>query len=199
MTGQEVRIINLTAVAQPMPRTIMLSLAAALIKPARFEWMLEKGTELGVAEFIPLETRFSDTCLNETNITARLERWRRIVRQACEQCGRAVVPTIRSPMPLSNWLTMQEFSHGTRLMCSEKGGTLWTDLDFPAGPFALCIGPEGGWDPVEIEHAQQAGCILLSFGNHILRAETAALAAVALIRFGIRLFPIHASARLQQY
>ena len=143
--------------------------------------MLEKATELGVNEFIPLITKHSDFHLTKSNLRTRLERWQRIVGQACEQCGRAVVPTIRAPISFADFIALEDFCRFTRLICYEKGGVPLSS-GTPAGPIALCVGPEGGWDSGEVDAALQAGFKLVSLGRSTLRAETAALAAIALIR-----------------
>ena len=179
--GRQLCVVDLKQLTGPEPSTPALILAPSVIKPARFEWMLEKATELGVDEFMPLITKHSDFHISEENLRTRLERWRRIIRQACEQCGRAVVPAIRTPVLFPDFLKLDELSRFERLLCYEKGGTQLS-RGAPAGPIALCIGPEGGWDSSEIEAALRADWKLVSLGRSTLRAETAALAAIALIR-----------------
>ena len=108
-------------------------------------------------------------------------RWLRIVRQACEQCGRSTVPAIRKPLAFRDFITLEEFSGFTRLLCCEKAGTA-RRMEVKAGPSVICIGPEGGWDQEEIETSIRAGYRPVSLGENILRVETAALAAVILVR-----------------
>lgn len=179
--GHHARVIELKPLAGSGPSPPLLALAPALIKPARFEWMLEKATELGVDEFMPLITNYSDFHLTKANLRTRLERWQCIVGQACEQCGRAVVPAVRTPMIFADFLALEDFRRFTRLLCYEKSGVPFS-VGMPAGPIVLCVGPEGGWDSVEIDAALQAGFKLVGLGRSTLRAETAALAAVTLIR-----------------
>ncbi len=158
-----------------------LVVAAAIVKPARFEWMLEKATELDADEFIPLITRYSDTRLAKANLHPRIERWRRIVRQACEQCRRAMVPEVRFPLTFLDLLAMENLSGFTKLLCYENGGVPLAK-EKVTGPIVLCIGPEGGWDSREIDAALMAGYKLVSLGHNILRAETSVIAAVTLLR-----------------
>jgi 16S rRNA (uracil1498-N3)-methyltransferase len=80
--------------------SICLKLAAALIKPAKFEWMLQKGTELGVETFIPIKAKLSDIQVPENKIASRLERWDRIVKEASKQCRRFTVPKVHEPLTL---------------------------------------------------------------------------------------------------
>ncbi len=158
-----------------------LVVAAAMIKPARFEWMLEKATELGTDEFIPLITRHSDVHLVRANLPSRLNRWQRIVQQACEQSGRTLIPAIQAPLKFPDLLAMDSLSGFTRLLLYESGG-LPLSREKPPGPAVICIGPEGGWDPSEVDAALERGYRLVSLGRHILRAETSAVAAIALLR-----------------
>jgi 16S rRNA (uracil1498-N3)-methyltransferase len=177
--GHGVRVVELKPLAHPNPAPPLL-LAAAIIKPARFEWMLEKATELGVDEFIPLITKYSEFRITNANLEARLERWQRIVTEACRQCGRALVPNIRSPISFADFLALEHLCRFTPLLCCEGGGTPLRSVA-RAGAIALCVGPEGGWDSGEVDAAVQAGFKPVSLGRSTLRAETAAIAAIALI------------------
>lgn len=186
--GLRVRVIGLKPLPHAEPAPPLL-LGAAIIKPARFEWMLEKATELGVTEFVPLITKRSEFRTINANLEARLKRWRRIVAEASRQCGRTLVPGIRGPMSFTDFLALEDLRRFTLLFCYEKGGVPLRSAA-PAGPIALCVGPEGGWDSTEVQAALQAGFKLVSLGQSTLRAETAALAAIALITiadFGFRI------------
>jgi 16S rRNA (uracil1498-N3)-methyltransferase len=184
-TAGRVLICNLQPLEQPATAHPPVVLAAALIKATRFEWMLEKVTELGVDEVVPLETRFSEIRLPGQALARKMERWHRIVIQACEQSGRVSVPLVREPVAFADWLAAGEnCSHFDRLLCYEKDGLHWNARDFPAGPTVVCIGPEGGWDLPEVEAARRSGYRIVSLGTHTLRAETAAITAIALIRHG---------------
>jgi 16S rRNA (uracil1498-N3)-methyltransferase len=180
-SGGGIVIRNLQTLRQPEPDSPPLILAAALIRPSRFEWMLEKATELGADQIVPLKTRFSEIHY-AGKAQNKSERWHRIVVQACEQCGRILLPLIHPPTDLGEWLAREDCSHFARLLCYEKGGTPWNRLRLPPGPVAVCIGPEGGWDQPELDAALRSGYELVSLGPRTLRAETAALAAVVLIQ-----------------
>ncbi|MGH9476055.1 MAG: RsmE family RNA methyltransferase [Terriglobales bacterium] len=151
-----------------------LELAAALFKFDRWEWMLEKATELGVTRIWPLTTRRSDPHLAAA-AGKRAARWRQIVRQASEQSRRATEPGIASAQDLEAALA-QPF-HGARICLSES------PADAPAfaasPPMRLLLGPEGGWAPEESSAVLAAGYAPASLGGQILRCETAALAALA--------------------
>jgi 16S rRNA (uracil1498-N3)-methyltransferase len=170
---------------QPLIRLI---LAAALIKSAKFEWMLQKATELGVDEFIPLCTRRSDVRIPESKVTVRMERWNRIVQEAARQCRRHDAPIIRKPLSFSDLLVAEELYSSGKILFSEKASDAFQFAPaVPSSAVVLCIGPEGGWEDSEIECARDAGYRIFSLGRWILRAETAAIAAVSIVQYEINL------------
>ncbi len=176
----------------PEDARIHLILAAALIKTARFEWILQKATELGVDEIVPLRTHRSEIRIPDNKLNLRLERWERIVLEASKQCRRFTAPRVREPLHFSDFIFLKEFWPCTRLLLSQKHGESWLpDPSTFLNRFVLCIGPEGGWDSSEIEQAQKAGYKSFSLGPRILRAETAALAAVSIIQYQISSFTSH--------
>jgi 16S rRNA (uracil1498-N3)-methyltransferase len=181
--GAEIRIGPLREVALPEAPITALALAAALIKPDRFEWILQKGTELGVERFLPLETHYSTVRIPQARLAARLDRWQRIVLEACKQSRRVTVPKVHSPLPFGALLTAPEYAAHARFLLHEKAPER-LHADLPAGnPMLLCVGPEGGWDSAEAHAAERAGFQIVSMGNRVLRAETAALAALAIFQF----------------
>ena len=181
--GRKVRVGSLRRLEAPAAGSRHLILATALIKPSRFEWILEKGTELGVAEFIPIRTRFTQFRLPESKVPSRLERWRRIVREASKQCRRFEVPKMLEPMEFDDMIASGAYPDCFKLMLYEKASESWVPPDPSSDSILLCVGPEGGWDPSEVEAANSADFHTVSLGPRILRAETAAIAAVALLQF----------------
>jgi len=180
--GSEVHVRRLQSIP-PRESLLRMILAAALIKSAKFEWMLEKATELGVDEIIPLRTRFSDVRIPEDKIALRLDRWDRIVSESSKQSRRLTVPQVRAPMDFPDFLAAEEFSCCARFLFYEKARLPWqADSGMPSNGMVVCIGPEGGWDESEIEQAEKAGCKIFGLGPRILRAETAAIAAVSIIQ-----------------
>lgn len=172
----------------PEESLIRVVLAAALVKSSKFEWMLQKATELGVDEFIPLKTSRSEIRVSESKILARMERWNRIVQEASKQSRRLSAPQIHAPLSFSDFLeTVGDYSC-TKLLFHENAGDPWKfDPGILSDHVLLCIGPEGGWENREIEAASQAGCQIFSLGSRILRAETAAVAAVSVIQYHVNL------------
>ncbi len=183
ISGDEVRIEDLSRLAshdEPHPRLI---LAQALVKAQKLEWILQKGTELGVDEFILLEARFSGIRFSEGAVEGRMKRWNRIVSEAAKQSHRMTMPGIRGPISLPSLLSAQDMSGFEKLFLYERAADRWNG-SLPLAPgYVLCIGPEGGWHASEAEQAAASGCRLVNLGPRILRAETAALAAVALAQF----------------
>jgi len=165
------RTIEKLAPPEPGPRLI---LCAALTKFDRFEWMIEKATELGVSEIVPVKTIRSEHGLERAALK-RIERWRKIAVEASQQSRRAFLPEIVEPMTLSRAI---EIEAAVRVVLDECGTT---PLAIPAaGSIALLIGPEGGW--TDEERAQFGTWTRASLGPLILRAETAAIAALSVAR-----------------
>jgi 16S rRNA (uracil1498-N3)-methyltransferase len=158
-----------------------ITLILAVFKFDRMEWAIEKCTELGVSRIVPVIARRTDSHLAAAS-AKRVERWRRIARQAAEQSRRATPPEIAAPIKLSEALNLQV---PLRLMLAEsEEQSLLRDVvkpDLAQGGIALAVGPEGGWTDDELQSFQQAGWISASLGNTILRAETAAMAATAIV------------------
>ncbi len=178
---EHVAFRTLEKLAAPEP-TVRLILCAALIKFDHFEWMIEKATELGVSEIMPIETIRSERGL-ERAAHKRVERWRRIALEASQQSRRAFLPEVSEPAPLLAALALKA-THRFALDENPAAGLL--NAAFPAmrdcqDSVALLIGPEGGWTDQEREHFIAAGWTPVSLGPLILRAETAALAALAIV------------------
>jgi 16S rRNA (uracil1498-N3)-methyltransferase len=155
-----------------------VTIALSLFKFDRMEWAIEKCTELGVAQIVPVIARRTEAHL-ATAASKRWERWQRIAVQASEQSRRASPPEIRLPLKLKEAL---ELPGDRRIVLaeSEKTVTLKDALQSSsAGDVVLAVGPEGGWTDAEMEMFCGAGWISASLGSTILRAETAAIAALA--------------------
>jgi 16S rRNA (uracil1498-N3)-methyltransferase len=180
----EVRVGKLRPLASPVPQP-RLTIAIALIKSDRFEWMLEKATELGADEFIPLVTRFTGIRIPEQRLEGRLQRWERIVTEAARQCGRQDVPAVLPPLEFRRLLEAERLTRLARFILFEGAAQLLVPEYAESCGALLCIGPEGGWDQSEVDAAGSAGFRVFSLGQTVLRSETAAIAAVALFRFHV--------------
>jgi 16S rRNA (uracil1498-N3)-methyltransferase len=173
--------LNLAEEIQPArPESpLQITLAVALLKGEKFDLVVQKATELGVYKLAPLMTRFADIKLRDENdASKRVARWQRIALEAAKQCGRAVVPEVSLPVALTAVLD------ASCVLFSEKDGQELTRID--TDKVTAIVGSEGGWSDEELDQARAAGAQIVTLGGRILRAETAAITAAALLqhRFG---------------
>jgi len=162
--------------------TVRTILCAALVKFDHFEWMIEKATELGVSEIVPVEAVRSDKGL-EKAAHKRLERWRRIALESSQQSRRAFLPLVTEPVGFDEMI-LRDVQY--RLSLDEGGGkplvTALPTTRAATDSVAILVGPEGGWTEEERAGFLGAGWAQVTMGPLILRAETAALAALAVIQ-----------------
>ncbi len=181
--GKHTEIRGLAEIEHPETSRRTIVLAAALIKADRFEWMLQKGTELGVDRFVPLETRFSTIRIPAVKLYERRQRWQRIVTEASKQCRRLTVPLLDTPVCWEAFLALPDFAAFARYMLYEQASERLKTIPPGSVGVLLCVGPEGGWEDAEVREAENAGFRSVGMGARILRAETAALAAVSVLQF----------------
>jgi len=156
------------AAGEPSHRLIIVQ---ALLKGDALEQVVQHATELGVAAF---RLVVSERCIVRDLPDRRLERLRTIAREAAEQSERGIVPDVTAPVPLTDVL-----APGSVLLFERHDGERLGQLDSP--PSMLVIGPEGGFTPVEVRAAGEAGTRVAGLGPRILRSETVAVAAAAVI------------------
>lgn len=170
------RILEKIDAAAPVIHT---ALFASLIKFERFEWLIEKATELGASAITPVRAERSEKGL-EAAALKRLARWKRIAREASEQSRRARLPEIEEPLDLADAL---QSGKGYALDEAEAQPIIWEfpQTRQPDDRVALLVGPEGGWTDRERAAIAAAGWTAVSLGDEILRAETAAIAALAIV------------------
>ncbi len=165
----------------PAATVFQIAVALAIFKFDRMEWAIEKCTELGVTRIIPFIARRTGAHLAAA-AQKRVERWQRIACQASEQSRRATPPEIAEPVKLKEAVALNA---STRILLAEaEDRVLLKDVLGPApadGEIILAIGPEGGWTESELELFTNAGWITASLGGNILRAETAMIAATAIV------------------
>jgi 16S rRNA (uracil1498-N3)-methyltransferase len=178
---------------------VHIILVQGLLKGEKMDWVIQKTTELGVRDIIPLITERS-----QVRETRKAARWRKIAEEASRQSGRSVVPVVHDPLELKEFLRRSEFGrHGeaeTRRHGEIKGCIFWEDRGtsfnevvkkisvspgqpFTVSPIHLLIGPEGGFTQDEVALAEEKSFLVVSLGKRILRAETAAISAVTLVQF----------------
>jgi 16S rRNA (uracil1498-N3)-methyltransferase len=172
--------------AAPEPEA-RITLCAALIKFDHFEWMIEKATELGVAKIVPVQATRSEHGL-ERAAHKRIERWRRIAVEASQQSRRAHLPEIEEPVNLRDALKIGD---KYRFVLDEDPSAVPLISALPAerrasDEIAVLIGPEGGWTDDERAFCTAAGWTPVSLGQLILRAETAAIAALSFVSLSWR-------------
>ncbi len=193
-TGDSVRRGKIIAISEdrvefalgdpvPVRAAANLTLVLAIFKFDRMEWAIEKCTEIGVSRFVPLIARRTDTHL-AIAASKRHERWQRLALQASEQSRRVSPPEIMPPIKFKELNQVVE-STGTAvarfvLAESEEERQFRDAVEHSKGGAMLAIGPEGGWTEDELQYLRSSDWIAASLGDTILRAETAAIVAVAL-------------------
>jgi 16S rRNA (uracil1498-N3)-methyltransferase len=146
-----------------------VTLCLAILKRENFEWAAQKATEVGVTRILPIITK------RTVKLDLKRERIQKILREAAEQCGRSRVPELAEPVSFDDALSVVA---DVKWFCALDVDGKNPSQPPPGNPsVAIFIGPEGGWDPEEIEAARKAGCDIVSLGSLALRAETAAIIA----------------------
>ncbi|HEY9481313.1 MAG TPA: RsmE family RNA methyltransferase [Candidatus Paceibacterota bacterium] len=155
------------------PASVKLSLAMSLVKKDKFEWIVEKGTELGVTEFIPVVSERSE------KKGFNRERMKKICIEAVEQSGRGDVPTIREPQDLEDYLAGE--SRAMIAFHTESAVRFSKESTPASNELVALVGPEGGWTEKEIALFRNKGASIVKLETPVLRAETAAIVAAALM------------------
>lgn len=164
---------------------VQVTLYQSLTKRSKFEWVLQKGTEIGVCRFVPLVTQRSlvrETAVIKPN---RMARWRRIITEAAEQSGRGLLPELRAPVELAAAFAERD-AYQLALMpwgeaAQKNVRTTLAQMAQPPLAIALFVGPEGGFAEEEVEDGRRHNVIPITLGPRTLRTETAAVVATSLI------------------
>jgi 16S rRNA (uracil1498-N3)-methyltransferase len=161
-----------------------IALLFALSKGEKVDLVVQKATELGAARIAPFAAERSVVRLDGAKGEDRARRWRKIAEEAARQCGRADVPEVSAPAPLA--MALGALAPGTAALVFQPGGVPLGTLAPPPAGVAAVVGPEGGLSDAELQACERAGAARASLGPRVLRAETAAIVAVALLqaRFG---------------
>jgi len=174
-----------------------IELACCLIKNDRFDWLLQKATELGVTSISPIISEFTDVKhsvkLSKERLEKKVLHWQQIVVSACEQSGRTQVPFVNTPIALTDWLSVNKNSGINSNIASEEARYLLHPYN--AEPFTFCqeqksiikkivllVGPEGGLSNEEVAVAHDHNFTSVLVGPRILRAETAPLTALSILQ-----------------
>lgn len=190
--GVIVQLLERHTGKQPSP--IRVILCQGLMKSSRFEWVLEKGSELGVSAFAPVICQRSTGGLEDAG-AAKIQRWQRIIQEATEQCGRTTIPELLPINSLSHVLNTipagalaimpWEEAQGRSLRDVLSGVRMRVAGVVIPQTVLLFIGPEGGLTADEVAQARKYGVQVVTLGVRILRAETAALASIANVMYAL--------------
>jgi 16S rRNA (uracil1498-N3)-methyltransferase len=159
-----------------------ISLGQSICRNDKMDYIIQKSVELGVNSISPLFTKRSEIKLSDNErIDKRVQRWKGIIISACEQCGRNKIPDIHQPENLASWLSSQTPSHKRFILTPDQGKTL-ADFSDPVSSVSVLIGPESGFENLEVKQAIDNGWEPLSLGSRVLRTETAALAVISALQ-----------------
>lgn len=188
ITRREVSVMVLGTVQCRTESPLELILLQGMLKAERMDFVVQKTTELGIKEIVPIVAERS-----EVRDTRKVSRWRKIAEEAARQSGRTAAPVIREPVSLNAFLLtphpfVQQRDSARGILFWEAGGI---SVSVAAGKCTgapsvfVAVGPEGGFTEAEVHAAQAGGFVIASLGRRILRAETAALAATALLQYAL--------------
>lgn len=163
---------------------VRITIAQSLPKREKFEWVLQKGTEIGAIRFIPFYSERTTVKFDKKKVDQKLYRWRKIVKEAAEQAHRGVIPEVATPtswIELLHLIPQKEvaflaYENGGKKLSRQLGATSYKDI-------LIVIGPEGGFTQTEVTKAQECGATLISLGPRILRTETAPLVLLSNILY----------------
>jgi 16S rRNA (uracil1498-N3)-methyltransferase len=182
--------ISLRSFLEEKPLKPLLVLACAIPKRSKFETIIEKCTELGVDEIIPLKTKRTEISGSLETLNHKKKRYEEVAMNACKQSKRSFLPKIQPIMPLESMLTTITPEDMSLLGCLQKDSRRLADIPFPqikkVNKIYILIGPEGDFTDEETTFALEKGCIPITLGPNILKVETAAISTMAYLMLLIR-------------
>jgi 16S rRNA (uracil1498-N3)-methyltransferase len=182
IAGKRVILGNLqTCMVQPASG-LNIVLAQALCSSEKMDWIVQKSTELGVSQIIPLHAQRSVAKLSGMRAEKSSKHWRSVAISACEQSGRNDLPLIQNPQDLEAWLLSMRNTPGSKFILLPGGSTQLQAQAKPQISATLLIGPEGGFSSEESNIALQMGFIPILLGPRVLRTETAAIAGISALQ-----------------
>ena len=176
----EARVGAFTAVERES--ALQISLVQGLSRGERMDYTVQKAVELGVYAIVPVITERSVVKLDSRRAARRLEHWRGIVVNACQQCGRTRLPQIHEIISLDAWIDADAAYHDHARLVLSANATLGPEGLEPMSRAVLLIGPEGGLSEAELERVMKSGFKALRLGPRILRTETAAVSALTALQ-----------------
>ena len=169
----------------PVRTSPSIIVAQALLKGEKMDWVIQKATELGVEEIIPVHTARSIVQPRADRLDHQMARWQRIALEAAQQSERWSIPPIHEPVTLAQLVTRVSPAHDRIVLAERTTGVALTSIALPSDAtrrLLLLVGPEGGWEEKELGLVRDHGYVFATLGTGILRAETAALAALSVLQ-----------------
>jgi 16S rRNA (uracil1498-N3)-methyltransferase len=180
ITGQILDTIH-----QPLHLAPHLILGQSLLKGEKMDWVIQKATELGIYEIIPIESRHSVVQLKADRLDHQLTRWQRIALEAAQQSEQWRIPTITRPESFTTLLSRDQTTSTILMLAERRDGKSLQTIALPhdtSSSLLVLIGPEGGWSKEEQEIAERRGIEPMTLGQQILRAETAAIVTISILQ-----------------
>lgn len=178
--SQRVRVQVTGSIAAAAESPLRITLVQAVCRGERMDYVLQKATELGVFCIQPLLSQRVEVLLDAARQEKRMLHWQGVVTSACEQSGRAIVPEVKSPLSLADWLGAADFP--VSLVLDPLAGKRLSGVAIEGNPVAVLVGPEGGFTDEEVKAAREQGLQAVSMGPRVLRTETAGPAAIAVLQ-----------------
>ena len=180
---QSVTVLLGDAVEPALEPQVAIALAVAVLKGDKMDAVVRDAVMMGIAEIRPLITERTEVGVRAVERSNRVERWQRIAVSSVKQCGRAVVPDILNVSSLADALSAPSRSRIVLVEPRAHGAGSMPLRAVPrSSPVELFVGPEGGWTEAELHQAVQAGAMLVTLGEHTLRADAAPLVAITALR-----------------
>ncbi len=187
--AKEVRLKIESVREESLGPNLKITLVQALPKKNKMDYIVEKATELGVDVIIPIQTARTIVKLDKQRQNLRKKRWQRIAQEASKQCGRETIPQVKGLTAWKDVLSILNDYDLKLLAClGEKRQKIKDVLQAQSNArnVIFLIGPEGDFDPEEVRQARDAGCIALSLGKIVLKSDTAAISALAMINYELK-------------
>jgi 16S rRNA (uracil1498-N3)-methyltransferase len=182
ISGKHVILGNLQTCMSQTASGLHIVLAQAMCSSDKMDWIVQKATELGVSEILPVQAQRSVAKLSGARAEKRTEHWRSVAISACEQCGRNDLPLIHAPQELDTWLVSMRSAPGSKFILLPSDATKLQIQPKPQISATLLIGPEGGFSTDEANVALQMGFAAVLLGPRVLRTETAAIAGISALQ-----------------
>lgn len=182
LSGKQVVVGQLRQIDTNRESPLQVTLAQALSSSEKMDWVIQKATELGVAEIQPLATERSVARLSPERAAKRTEHWQQVAIAACEQCGRNVLPVIHPPLDIMVWLQQMRAEKHSKFILLPQGSVSLHSQPKPQDKAILLIGAEGGFTPAESDSALLCDFTPIRLGARVMRTETAAVAGLTALQ-----------------